>query len=540
MTKQRIANFLKLYPLPLVFLIIIFGLILRLAIIVNKHSFSHDESISYLAATANQGNYQRVQEDGAYPYGVWVPASEWKKFFVPKDPFAFNQIGSDLAEFDIHPPLYFWLLHIWTLIFKVHPWTGPTLNLVIFSFGVLSLFGLAKFLVQDTTDALFVCCIWAVSPALLDITVEARQYELLGVCTIFFIWAVLRYKKADTHSWVNWFFIVVSAATGALTHYHFVLVVMGVVLIFILKLFRENRQFFYYALSGISVGYLISFVLHPKFLLSVKQLAVRQGQETQYYWTSLDFLRRVYATGYTYTRFWAYGNGLQVLLFCLFLSFAIWVCWKFLRNRTAFTNRLKQENVPGIEAVYFFLWISSITIILYLLLLSPGNAMTTRHMSLVWPFFAFLPITLLHFVKRRKHLFQWFILLIVVYSGISNVYSNFVSQNNNDLAVEALNRSEFVVVDTVHRGIFPRIFWQIPDETMIFAANQIYLINQFEEWQQSSVGSKTSYVNSLSYDNILATKEEIITLLAAKNIEMSEISPYVGTTVYQLNTTSQK
>ncbi len=540
MTKQRIANFLKLCPLTLVFLIIIFGLILRSAIIINKHSFSHDESISYLAATANQGNYQKVQEDGAYPYGVWVPASEWKIFFIPKDPFAFHQIGNDLAEFDIHPPLYFWLLHIWTLIFKVHPWTGPTLNLVIFSFGVLSLFGLAKFLLQDTFDALFVCCIWAVSPALLDITVEARQYELLGVCTIFFIWVVLRYIKADTHSWKKWFLIVVSVSIGALTHYHFVLVVMGAVLIFTLKLIREKREFFYYIFSGISVGYLISFALHPKFLLSIKQLAMRQGQETQYYWTLLDFLRRVYATGYTYTRFWVYGAVLQVLLFCLFLSFAIWVCWKFLRNRAAFTNRLKQENVPGIEAVYFFLWISSITIILYLLLLSPGNAMTTRHMSLVWPFFAFLPITLLHFVKRRKRLFQWLMLSIVIYSGISTVYFNFVSQSNNELAVEALNRSNYIVVDTVHRGVFPRIFWQVTDETMIFAANQFYLINHFEEWQQPDFGGNISYVNSLSYDNTLAAKEEIVALLATKNIELSEISEYVGTTVYQLNMTSQK
>ena len=524
------------HPFIFVFCIILLGLLLRGIEIAHKQTLSHDESISYLSATVNQGAYQKVQEDHAYPFGVWVQASEWKQLLAIQEPFAFAKIGRELAQFDIHPPLYFWLLHLWTLIFGVHPWTGPTLNVVVFSGSVAALFALAKLLLKNNREALMVCLIWTVSPAVLDITVEARQYELLGFCTIFFAWSMLRYANSSLpHSWLKWGWLIVSVLLGALTHYHFALVVVGMLFILFVQLLPVNRSRFFSGLVGVGVGYLIFFVLHPQFYLSLQQLASRQGEEVQRYWTWLDFLRRVYATGYAYTRFWVNGDILQVAVFCLLVSSAIWMIWKFLRNPKRSIYWMRQAHIPGIEAVCLFLWIAAVTIFLYLTLLSPGNAMTTRHMSLAWPFFAFVPVSLLHLVKRRREWWQWAVVLVVMLSGLATVYFDDVRNQQVGTAVTILQSADYIVVDNVHRGIFPRIFWQIPDETLIYAADQSHLTVFSGEWMPFIQSDATaSYVSNLSYTNSADGQDRIISLLSSEKVAVDGRGQYAGSFVYQL------
>jgi len=125
---------------------IVAGIGLRINAISRKSTLSHDESISYLSATGHQGEYSFITSKKIKPYGQWSSASEWKRFILPEKRFCFNKIGSDLARYDIHPPLYFWMLHLWSLLFGVHLWTGPSLNLLFVLVTTFFLFSLAKFI----------------------------------------------------------------------------------------------------------------------------------------------------------------------------------------------------------------------------------------------------------------------------------------------------------------------------------------------------------------------------------------------------------
>jgi hypothetical protein len=86
----------------------------RAAAVHGKAVLTHDESISYPAATCHQGEYGRLTERLAAPVGTWVPASAWQRFLRPEPRWCFGTIRADLAGWDIHPPAYFWLLHAWT------------------------------------------------------------------------------------------------------------------------------------------------------------------------------------------------------------------------------------------------------------------------------------------------------------------------------------------------------------------------------------------------------------------------------------------
>ena len=131
------------------------GLTLRVAGTLEKRTIEHDEALSYLTAAGHIGTYRSTQIEGGehVPAGRWVRASAWKQFLQVDNTFCFKQIGKDTADHSNHPPLYFWLLHIWMRGFGTNLWTGLSLNFVIFLFTTFVLFKFAHYLLEDIFEA---------------------------------------------------------------------------------------------------------------------------------------------------------------------------------------------------------------------------------------------------------------------------------------------------------------------------------------------------------------------------------------------------
>jgi uncharacterized membrane protein len=155
------------------------AILLRLDGISQKHVFSHDEAISYLSATCHQQSFEQA-DFGLTP----VPASRWKRFVRVEDRFCFGRIGDDLAAGDIHPPLYFWLLHVWILVFGVHVWSGPALNVLISVVTTVVLFGFARLVLRNGLEALLVAVTYALNPGVASTSFVARPYELVGLLAL--------------------------------------------------------------------------------------------------------------------------------------------------------------------------------------------------------------------------------------------------------------------------------------------------------------------------------------------------------------------
>ena len=95
--------------------------LLRGGMVSGKGWVANDEGISYLAATGHQAEYALVTSERRPPYGTRTPAANWKRLVNPGEKGALGRIGPDLARYDIHPPLYFWLLHF-CLYWICHYW----------------------------------------------------------------------------------------------------------------------------------------------------------------------------------------------------------------------------------------------------------------------------------------------------------------------------------------------------------------------------------------------------------------------------------
>lgn len=499
----------------ILFLIILAGAFLQGTLAAFKTTITHDETISYLSAVGRQGDFERVFQDNFFPANHWTTAGEWQAWFAIDTPFAFRQIGRDLTKSDIHPPLYFWLLHLWTCLFGVHPWTGPTLNMLLQAAGAWGLFMLARTALKDVQEALAVMFIWAVSPAVLTAVLEARQYSLLGVCTIFMVWLIVRVvTQAEALSWRSWILMWLVTTAGALTHFHFILVVMGVVLVFVLKLIRRDFKRVLFVGTAVVAGYLLSFILHPQFLSSIQELGRRQALETKYLSGTLAIFQRIYAVGDTFTGFWTVFWIAQVILFCLALSSLIWLGMVLIKNPARVRQFVQTKGVPGYEVVLFFAWIGGVSILLYLMFVSPVHAMTERHMSAVWPFFPFLPVLLLRkFTTRTRYPALWVVGTAVLLSAVVTVWQGVETGNTVPAPTAFVGKN--VVVDGVYQGILPQVFLNLPPDAYLFVATQEELVANPDAWLPQ-LGENDVYISDLSYDNTTANRDQILALMATR------------------------
>lgn len=502
-------------PILLLLTAVTVGIILRFGLAASKQTVTHDEMISYLGATANLGAYHQVI-DGAAPNGIWAPAADWKQFIVHNTPFNFSQIGWDQADHDIHPPLYFWLLHLWLLAVGVHPWTGASLNLFFFLAGLFALYGFARKSLGSDLEAAAAALVWAVSPAVLEMSSQARHYELFGLSAILFVWLLSRYADpARQTGWQIWLLLALVTAVGALTHYHFALAAAGAVILYLANWLRTNPRRFLSGMAAILTGYGLMFLLHPSILLSFEELVGRQEAEARYLSTGIDIMRRLYAIGDTFTRFWIYDRIPQVILFIFAVASFIWAASYYLKNRARLQKRLQSVNDSGKEALWFSLWMFGWTILLYLTFISPIHAMMPRHMGAIWPFYALLPVFLTRLWPRQQKRLLLTVCGVVLLSGILFTIQTIRTNQQMPDNTAVLAAASGILIDTVERGIAPRLYWPIPDETPVFIAPQAELPALQSAWlDQLSDGAV--YINDLEYDNDENGRDQILAILSQR------------------------
>jgi len=499
----------KAYRLLLV-LAVVFAIVLRITGMVDKRTINHDESISYLAATCHQGEYSNVVMEGLSPFGTWAKASDWKKLIQPEGLFCFEKIGLDLAHYDVHPPLYFWILHLWSVVFGVNSWTGPSLNIVIALATLYFLYRFAYNNLANSEEAVVVALTWALSPAAIAISLEARQYDLLTLIALIFVWQVMkcvelsrqfRLKDAATLS--------ILAAAGALTHFNFSLLSMGCCIFLMAKLIKKNPGRLMAAFVGIGAGYLLFVFAHPKFYESI--ILLREYIRDPF--TFLDFVDRMKRVGITLSDFFLPWHSLILIsgFALLFLVIGAWVGLISFRQPGRLRHFLGVPGDKDLSVLFFFFWIYGITSMLYLAFLSPAHAMGPKYLSMAWPFFGFIPVFLLRSFGIKRHILTFLFCSGMLLSGSAGVLHTIYQNNSNQDWAELLTNSDRIIIDNNARGVLLPIVWQIPDDKIVFAATQDYLLDHQNMWIDQLDG--TVYVSVVYYDSTLEHQQDIVSII---------------------------
>jgi uncharacterized membrane protein len=475
------------------------ALALRLQAIGWKYTLTHDEGISYLAATCHQRAFHE-NDLRLRP----VPALEWKRFLQVEDRFCYGTISADLAIYDIHPPLYFWMLHSWSLLFGVQLWTGPSLNSLLAVLTILSLFGFARHVLKNDPQALLVAFTYALSPAVASVSIEARQYDLLALLAVLIVWRTARFAGDVAGGRCELALLAALAFTGSLTHYHFALVVVGCCVFLSARLRGDGRRL-QQSLVALGAGYVAGFLVYPPFAPFGQ--ARRQAQS----FDPAEIGERMHAVIATFEPTLYLWGALAALVIASIVA---------RRVRRLPAIEYDRDTASGWAfALLAFVWIAGAMIALYLAFMSPVHAMGTKYLSMAWPFFAFAPVALLHAFRWVGTPLTFYLYAMPLVFGFLLPFG-FGSGGTKPLALKG--DAQLVVIDNSEAGILPGIVWQLEDETPVIAAMEDSLLASVEVWLPQ-LEERNLYISHVSYRNTLEKLRQVLGMIHAAGYDVEPL-----------------
>ena len=474
----------------------------------------HDEAWSYASAAGRLGPFLAAIDGGLT--GRWVPTSEWRRFWQSDGLSDVAHIAPDLAAYDVHPPLYFGLLHGWLLVTGEHVWAGRALNLVFAALTVLSIFWFARALGFERIEGALVALVWAVSPAVVSISSIARQYDLVALTTVLLVWGLVRAsaprgggdvtarEPGAARLWLTVVWVAAAAAAALLTHYQAVLLIAGGALyglVGVLLSGRDGRRPWWPPLLGLAAGTLVAALLAPGWSGAF-------GRER----SRLDdisvrvFIEKLDAIAQTLGRFVALpgvviGAALAVVV-VLFLVPG---------TRRVLTRRIGRAR-PGWWTILFFTLVTAGGICLQnLLFLSMPPRISARYLAMAWPFFAFLPLLFFGIWPRIRYaLTAAFCLLVLVPATIA---TPLLYGSADRLPLKQLADADAVLVDNVGVGELPRFLWFVPGDTPVYAGTQEQFLADKDPWRNAQLGDKAYYVSILRKGGLRWRRNRILAQL---------------------------
>ena len=460
-----------------VIVLLIVGIGLRVWPLVEKSGYTHDGAISYLSATGNQGTWEVLRAAHAAPFATWAPVAEWRDLLSVSEAATLRSIAADLTHHDVHPPLYFWMLHFAVWAVGVHPWVGGALNLLLSVMAGAALYGLARSLSLDRVPAALVAGVWAVSPAVVYTSTEARMYVLLQLVIVAFVWVLVRFADSEASPGARVYaLLALATAAGMLTHYYFAFVALSGVVGLAVVGWNEFRSRVFEACGAMAAGVALMVAVHPQFwrsFLNTNELYSSPG--------FADIPARLWVSAWSFGQFVTLSRrvgGAGVVL--VVAAVAICVLWP--RTRARMSRFWRQMDRP-VRMTLLTGALLAATVVFTLVRLGPPPANAARYPAPVWPFVALAVVVLLsHLSDRRLRGLVWAVPVVLA------LMSGFATARGHGPALEPMLPSgtfvgaERVAVDTGGRGMVIRLMESIDPQIRLFAAEQAWMIRHPDAW----------------------------------------------------------
>lgn len=422
-----------------------------------KQGYSHDESISYLCASATEGRYTDELKGLS---NVIITADDIHAFYQRPDHLQTGLVAYNLAHHDIHPPLYFWALH------AAYTWTGAGLTAgtwLNFLAGLILLwltFTLARETLGNTDLALAATVIWYLSPAVAQVDLEARHYQFMAVCAMASYILAWRMGKQGVKGRHLVLFILVNAL-GFLSHYYYGFVLLpGVWLIW--------RQYglkapFWRHVGSIALSVVLFMLVFPDFLDFVANFSDRPTAGA----TPPGFIAGVFTLTYTTLEFLAGQPMLRYPTLALIGAVAGLYGYRLVTRKI---ERPKEVSLLQYVTVTL-VWCAAFTVVFYLARISPASAAGEQYNAYFWPLLAIVLVHVARTLIAARHR-RWILVAYVLLLG----YSFTLAVRQSDLLPRMLPDEWYahmagaglVVTDDLARGILPRVTRDIPAGTPLY------------------------------------------------------------------------
>ena len=263
--KKKAIKYLIIIILILIGIRVYFG--------YQKEDFFMDETFSYTLMNMKEG--AGMVQTAPELNNTWISGDKIKNMLtVSKDEILRYDIVYYNQTQDVHPPLYYFLLHTASALSfgNFTKWTGIILNIIIFVgiCGVLYIIG--KKIFKSTIWALVLVAIYGVSTGGVFSTIFIRMYELLIFFVLLYLDKVIDILKKnvienESISKKDIIELITIFVFGMLTHYHFIIIsVLISAILFIIMLFKKVKLSRILTYVGINIlGLLIYSAIYPSF-----------------------------------------------------------------------------------------------------------------------------------------------------------------------------------------------------------------------------------------------------------------------------------
>lgn len=486
---------------------IIIAVVLLFARAVNYPSIKHDEGISYLAATGHQELYETSK-----PSDKWVTASEWQAFWKIDKVGIFRTITRGLNTWDLHPPLYYWILNVWSGIFGINTTTGALLNIPFNVLISLMIFLICRGQKYPPIISAAAAVLWMVRYSIIEASIITRQYSLLGFIVLCFYYSLIRFLHKQSP--INTFWLFLTSLLGFLTHYQFV-VLMGIALAWVsIYFFLQKNLGPTLKIVSSSVGaILIFFVANPGFFQSVS-FQQKQALPIRLFHSAVPYL--IYRSFYNFAKLFLLEiitiSKYSKIYMVIFAFILLGIFLYFIRKLSLKTMISRIFDEKNFILVTSFLTLMTI-VVLYVIRVFAVQTMGVKNLMLLSPLLYIALAQLLTFADKNNHkltyAFIYFSLFVQVFFGIQGTVS-YVIYINKQSPPEIFKSSVPIITDQTARGILPRNLWYVHPDSPVYAAKQDSIINKFPDVRGYPIIYLISSVND--YGNSPEKQKEVLKL----------------------------
>ena len=196
-----------------------------------------DELFTYGAANYDGGIMME------FPLNDWKNGDVFMDYVTPQENAFSYDIPYVNQSLDVHPPLYYYLIHT---ISSFHPyefsyWTGVGLNIVLFLGCTVTLYFLVYELVKSRACALLASLFYALSYGGLNTMLFVRMYMLFALALLLHLLAYVRYWEREKIPARGYVFLGFTLVLGAMTQYYFLIAAFFLGVWYTLKLLAGKR-----------------------------------------------------------------------------------------------------------------------------------------------------------------------------------------------------------------------------------------------------------------------------------------------------------
>lgn len=190
----------------------------------------------YLIAQANSADTFTTTWVSGQDYVDYLAVSESNTFNYAS--VYYNQRG------DVHPPLYYILLHTVCSVFQgtFSKWFGLGINFALLTATLLLLYHMVKKYFGGAVVALSVTAAYGLSNGFMTSAMYLRMYALLTLMTVLYFYVHLRIAEGDfVIMGRKRLLLILTTLGGFLTHYYFVLYAIGIAVVFVVWMGVRKR-----------------------------------------------------------------------------------------------------------------------------------------------------------------------------------------------------------------------------------------------------------------------------------------------------------